>query len=100
MTVVFAGFLVVFSRDYVRPYSSPAGQVALAVVIGMFAAGFAWMRQLSGADPVQPFLSRPGQQTTGEDLRLVAGLTGLSPAAVQTLTTEPAAAGPGRAGAR
>jgi tight adherence protein B len=100
MTVVFAGFLVVFSRDYVRPYGTPAGQVALAVVIGMFAAGFAWMRQLSGADAVLPFLSRPGQQITGEDLRLVAGLTGLSPAAAETLTTGPVAAGAGRVGAR
>jgi Flp pilus assembly protein TadB len=96
ITVVFAGFLVVFSREYVRPYGTPGGQVALAVVIGLFAAGFAWMRRLSGADPVLPFLSRPGQRISGEDLRLVAGLTGLSPAAAERLTTEPAGTSPVR----
>jgi Flp pilus assembly protein TadB len=91
ITIAFAGFLVVFSRAYVAPYGTSAGQVALAAVIGMFAAGFAWMRRLSGADPVRPFLSRPGQDVPAEDLRLVAGLTGLPSAAVAGLTAEPGA---------
>ena len=39
VTVGFAVFLVVFGRDYIAPYGTPAGQVALAVVVGIFAAG-------------------------------------------------------------
>lgn len=77
ITIVFAGFLSLFGGEYVKPYDTAAGQVALAVVLGMFGGGFAWMRQLSGAAPVLPFLARPGQQVSAEDLAVVANLTGL-----------------------
>jgi tight adherence protein B len=46
MTVAFAAFLIMFGGAYVRPYDGPAGQGALLVVVGMFAAGFAWLRRL------------------------------------------------------
>jgi tight adherence protein B len=89
ITVAFAMFLVVFSGDFVKPYGTPAGQVALAVVVGIFALGFAWMRKLSGAAPTMAFLARPGQPVDPEDLRLVAGLTGLSPAAAEAIAAQP-----------
>jgi Flp pilus assembly protein TadB len=75
MTLAFAAFLTVFGGDYVRPYDSVVGQIALTVVIGMFAAGFGWMRRLSGTDAAQPFLSRPGHHATPADLHVVAALT-------------------------
>jgi tight adherence protein B len=81
ITIGFAVFLVVFGGAYVKPYAAPAGQVALLVVIGMFAAGFAWMRRLSGAAQPAPFLTRPGRPVDPADAELVATLTGLTPAA-------------------
>ena len=47
ITVVFVMGLSIFNRDYVEPYSSPAGQIVLLIVLLLFAAGFAWMRRLS-----------------------------------------------------
>ena len=80
MTVAFAAFLIAFGGAYVRPYGSAAGQVALLVVVGMFAAGFAWLRQLSAADPAAAYLSRPGRPSpvNPAQSRLIAGLTGPS----------------------
>lgn len=80
ITVGFAGFLSVFSRDYVAPYRSLAGQVALAVVIGLFAASFVWLRRLAGGEPAAPFLNR--STAAEEDLRIVPHLTGIDPGAV------------------
>ena len=62
VTVLIGGFLVLFSGAYIAPYGTPAGQLALAVVVGIFAAAFLWMRKLSAQQPVAPFLTRPGQQ--------------------------------------
>jgi Flp pilus assembly protein TadB len=80
MTVAFAGFLIVFGGAYVAPYNSPGGQVALLVVVGFFASGFAWMRKLADDDQPAAFLNRPGRPvpTDPAEVRLVAGLTGLS----------------------
>jgi tight adherence protein B len=86
LTVGFALYLTVFSREYVQPYSSPAGQVALAVVVGMFATGFAWMRSLSSGRAVQPFLARTGVQIRPADVQVVAALTGRSDADARRLS--------------
>ena len=51
ITLLFALFLVIFSQTYVKPYASVPGQVTLAVVVGLFAAAFYWMRKLAGGDP-------------------------------------------------
>lgn len=59
VTVVFAGLLVVFGGDYVRPYSTMSGQVVLAIVVGIFAGAFAWLRRLADQRPVARFLQRP-----------------------------------------
>lgn len=97
ITLAFAVFLVLFSRDYVAPYGSAGGQVALAVVVGLFAASFVWMRKLAGGEPNTTFLSRADARIDDADLRVVAHLTGLSAAQAQELTngrTQPAP-GPG-----
>ncbi len=87
ITLLFAVFLVIFSQTYVKPYASVSGQVTLAVVVGLFAAAFVWMRKLAGGDPVQPFLSRGENAIDDADLRVIAHLTGLSPADAQELTS-------------
>ena len=93
LTLAFAAFLIVFGGAYVKPYDAPAGQAALAVVGGLFAGGFWWMRRLSAADPVQPFLTRPGMRVDPAELRVVAALTGLPAAAAEALTVDAVGAG-------
>ncbi len=77
VTVAFAAFLVAFGGAYVRPYDTPAGQLALLVVVAMFASGFAWMRRLSASDEAAAFLARPGRVAGADpdEARLVAALT-------------------------
>jgi hypothetical protein len=94
ITVGFAAFLAVFSRDYVAPYGSLGGQVALAVVVGLFAASFVWLRRLAGGEPAAPFLNRPGARDAEADLRIVHHLTGLGPASTPTLAGSRRAAEP------
>jgi tight adherence protein B len=81
ITVIFAVLLATFSASYVAPYSSFGGQVALTVVVGLFAASFAWLRRLAGGDPATPFLTAArDSQTTADNLRIVHHLTGITPA--------------------
>ena len=47
VTVGFVAVLVAFNRDYLAPYGSPVGQLVLAAVVGVFGAGFGWLRHLS-----------------------------------------------------
>lgn len=61
VTLGFALFLVLFSGAYTAPYDTAAGQVALALVLAIFGAGFAWMRRLSVQRPMGAFLARPGR---------------------------------------
>lgn len=71
-TAVFAGGVVLFSREYVAPYSTPAGQVMLLIVLGVFAAGLVWIRSaaslpsperfLVGADDVHSALAAGGER--------------------------------------
>jgi Flp pilus assembly protein TadB len=79
ITVVFAVFLATFSRSYVAPYSSVGGQVALALVVGLFAASFVWLRRLAGGEPATPFLTAVSDPRAAEaNLRIVHHLTGLT----------------------
>ena len=71
VTITIGVFLVVFSGSYIAPYGTPAGQVALAAVVGIFAAAFLWMRKLSAQQPVAPFLARPGQQPDPVEARIL-----------------------------
>lgn len=72
ITIAIGLFLVVFSGAYIEPYATPAGQVVLALVVGIFAASFLWMRKLSAQRPVAPFLARPGQALDPVETRLMA----------------------------
>lgn len=85
ITIGFALFMVLFSPAYVEPYGSGGGQVALAVVVGLFAAGFIWMRKLAGGEPAAPFLNRPDSSLDDKDLKVVGHLTGLTAAETQEL---------------
>jgi len=100
ITLAFAVFLVSFGGGYVKPYDSAAGQLALAVVLGIFATGFLWMRRLSTAQPLMPFLARPGQQLDTGDERVVMNLTGLSSKELGELSVQPRADSRQRAGLR
>lgn len=52
VTAIFAAGLVLFSRDYVQPYSTVTGQVVLALIVGVFSFGFVWIKRAAvGKDP-------------------------------------------------
>jgi Flp pilus assembly protein TadB len=60
--------LVVFglrflNPDYVQPYDSFSGQIALSVVCAAFAGGFLWLRRLSKYDTARRFLDDRGART-------------------------------------
>ncbi|GAB2686066.1 type II secretion system F family protein [Thalassiella azotivora] len=56
VTVGFVLLLRVVNPGYLAPYGSVLGQVVLLVIIGLFAAGFWWMRRLSAYDLPGRFL--------------------------------------------
>lgn len=55
-TGLFAGGLTVLSRDYVAPYSTPFGQVMLAIVLSVFAGGLMWVRSAANIRAPERFL--------------------------------------------
>jgi Flp pilus assembly protein TadB len=55
-TGLFAGGLTVFSRSYVAPYSTPLGQVMLAIVLAVFGAGLAWIKSAANIRAPERFL--------------------------------------------
>lgn len=48
--------LMVANPEYLAPYDTAVGQVVLVVVLALFAAGFVWMKRLSGIDTPARFL--------------------------------------------
>lgn len=88
MLAIVAGvavFLSLFSGgSYTAPYRSLSGQLALAVVLAMFATAFVWIRKLAGSRPPSPFLPRTGQRLDAVELQLVAHLASSSPPAAAT----------------
>lgn len=74
ITLGIAAFLILFGGDYTAAYSTTVGQVALLLVAGVFAAGFAWMRALSQPPPTIPVLARPGQVTDVDEAALLAAV--------------------------
>lgn len=65
VTVAFVLGLSIFNRGYVEPYSSTLGQLVLLLVLGLFAAGFAWMRRLSVFELPDRFLFGTGTDREG-----------------------------------
>ncbi len=88
IVLAVATFLVLFSHTYTAPYRSVAGQVALAVVIGLFATSFGWMRTLARAKPATPFLPKSGNQIDPMEQRIIAALTSRPEPATSTRRTE------------
>jgi tight adherence protein B len=75
IVLAVATFLVLFSHTYTAPYRSVSGQVALAVVFGLFATSFGWIRKLAMAKPATPFLPRAGKEVDPMEQRIIAALT-------------------------
>ena len=65
VTMLLVIGLLAWSRAFLQPYSTPAGQLMLLVVGACFAAGFWWLHRIS---------------VMGSDPRLLTNLAGMSPA--------------------
>jgi Flp pilus assembly protein TadB len=52
VTLVFTFGILVIGHGYFRPFGTPAGQIALLVVAGLFAAGFGAMNRLARPQPM------------------------------------------------
>jgi Flp pilus assembly protein TadB len=50
--------LAIFNHNFVEPYDTPLGQLVLLAVLGLFAAGFAWLRRLAAFEGPSRFLVR------------------------------------------
>ncbi|GLY33083.1 type II secretion system F family protein [Kineosporia sp. NBRC 101731] len=61
VTLLFVLGLRTFNPSYVEPYQRPAGQVVLAIVVGFFAAGFFWLKQLASYDLPERFMHHSSQ---------------------------------------
>lgn len=64
VSVAFVLGLSIFNRDFVEPYGTAVGQAVLALVCGLFALGFWWLRKLSTVETPDRFLVKdePGVQ--------------------------------------
>ncbi|MHA3700752.1 type II secretion system F family protein [Jatrophihabitans sp. YIM 134969] len=76
IVLAVATFLVLFSDAYTAPYRTVAGQIALAVVMALFATSFLWIRKLAMAKPATPFLPVAGHIVDPMEARIIAALTG------------------------
>ncbi|HZU54879.1 MAG TPA: type II secretion system F family protein [Actinocrinis sp.] len=58
VVVVFVLGMAIFNRHFVEPFGTPVGQLVLAIVLGLFAAGFIWLRRLAKVESPSRFLLR------------------------------------------
>ena len=58
ITILAVGGTAVFalSGDFWTPYTTPAGQLVLAALIGLFVTGLVWLRRMVADDPPARFL--------------------------------------------
>jgi tight adherence protein B len=77
VTVVIAGYLTLFGGAFMDPYDGALGQLALAVVLGFFIAGFVWMRRLASTQDTGALLGRRPEHRDPGEAQLVAALTGI-----------------------
>ena len=54
-----ATLLVLFNREYVKPYGTVEGQTVLAAVLAVFGLSVFWLRSLSGVSEPERFLITP-----------------------------------------
>jgi Flp pilus assembly protein TadB len=59
VSVGLALALALFDRSYVKPYGGVVGQLVLAIVAGLYAASFFWLRRLAKFDPPERLLDAP-----------------------------------------
>ncbi len=62
-----------FNHGYVQGYDSALGQVVLVVVVGLYGAGFVWMRKLATFRRADGCWSAPEPRTPGRRSREAAG---------------------------
>ena len=60
VSVGLAAGLAVFNKGYVQGYNSLGGQAVLVVVVGLYVAGFIWMRKLATFKTAERLLAGPG----------------------------------------
>ena len=60
VTIGFVAALAALDSAYLDPYDTALGQLVLLLVVGVFAAAFAWLRALSDTADPQRLLSHPG----------------------------------------
>ncbi len=58
VTLVFTLGILIIGHGYFKPFGTPAGQIVLLAVAGLFAGGFAAMNRLSRPVPMPPSLVR------------------------------------------
>ena len=63
--------LAVFNKPYLKGYDSVSGQAVLAVIVGLYAIGFLWMRKLATFAPVERLLAGPAPVPPAEQPDLV-----------------------------
>jgi hypothetical protein len=61
ITLVFTLGILIVGHGYFRPFGTPAGQIALLAVAGLFACGFASMNRLSRPQPMPRLFSSEGK---------------------------------------
>ena len=59
ISVTLALGLALFNRGYVQAYNSVAGQLVLVAVVGLYGAGFLWMRKLATFKSADRLLRSP-----------------------------------------
>ncbi|MGH3178180.1 MAG: type II secretion system F family protein [Streptosporangiaceae bacterium] len=86
VSVGIALLLAVGNRSYVEPYKTFTGQLVMAVVVGLFAIGFIWLRRLARYETPERFLAsadtgRPGRPGVPDEVpETVARWQGQTPA--------------------
>ncbi len=65
VSVGTALLLAVFNRSYVEMYDTFVGQLVLAVVVGLFALGFIWLRRLARYETPERFLASADTEKPG-----------------------------------
>jgi Flp pilus assembly protein TadB len=62
VVVLFVGALVLLDREYLDPYDTASGQLALAVILGVFAVSFVGMERLGRLELPDRFVRRRGSE--------------------------------------
>ena len=61
VTLVFTLGILIVGHGYFRPFGTPAGQIVLLAVAGLFVCGFASMNRLSRPQPMPRLFSSEGK---------------------------------------